>query len=194
MVLSLVGVTSASASHIAGIRATVTSEAGTDVTIDVTGYADVPYPYSTLFIGVATFFGAPIVPAVDWGDSSTIPFAGYGSATGIPIFATSTVISGLNVNAYRGSFAHTYADNSPRTITVNSTVNPGTTGSPGYNVITGNYATYVTATYSGVYAFLSNTATVFGGGPEEIPTASQYGLLALALALAGLGVFQLRRA
>ena len=192
VVLALIGVTSAPASHIAGIKATVTSESGTDVTIDVTGYADVPYPYSTLFIGVATFFGAPIVPAIDWGDGSTVPFAGYGTGTGIPIVATSTVINGLNVNAYRGSFAHTYADNTPRTITVNSTVNPGTVGGTSYAVITGNYATYVTATYSGVYAFLSNTVTAFGA-TEEIPTASEYGLLALALALAGMGVFLLRR-
>ena len=191
VLMALMGAATASASHIAGIRATLVSQAGPDVTIDVTGYADYTYAFSTLFIGANTFFGSPLVPAIDWGDGSTVPAFGYGPSTGIPQVATSTVINGINVDVYRGSFSHTYPDTSPYTITVFSTVNPGTPYSTGYQLVTGNIlpVTYGTGTVNYV---VTNTLTT--GAAEEIPTASEAGLLALALLLAGLGIFQLRRA
>ena len=194
--LTIGGAPPTSADHIAGLRATLVDQTDTTVDIDVTAYADASYPFTTLWLGVATYFYSPVLPAVDWGDGSTIPFAGSGSYTGIPIIATSTNIGGSNVHVYRGSFSHTYASTTPTTITVATNYGPGTPASTGYNVLTGNYATVAVPTYFGaysyVYTFLTNTLQVFTP-TTEIPTTSVHGLLLLALALAGAGLWLLRR-
>ena len=77
--------------------------------------------YTTLGTASPTFYppkldlGNGVVPAIDWGDSSTI------STTSINYFNNmgfTAADSGLTVYRFRGSFSHTYPDASPRTITV----------------------------------------------------------------------------
>ena len=188
-IVLLMGAASVSA-QVAGHKVTVTNAdpATGDVDIYVTGYMDNTYPFTTLWIGFYTFFGGA-APAIDWGDGSTVPPFGNGPSTGIPRVATSTSISGFNVHVYRGSFSHTYAAPGSYTITSNSVPRP-----INHTPITGNYA--LTPTYFGTYAylFLSNTAVAdLSFDAINIPTTSEVGLLALALALGTAGALFLRR-
>ena len=196
------------AEQVAGIKFIETAyDSGTlTVDIDVTQYYDANWttggaPFSTAFMGGNTFFGNPIVPAIEWGDGNTEPFPGYTGGTGIPLVSSSVSIAGAPRNVYRGSFSHTYAADGDYTITVYSAITgggPGTVSATGYDVFTGNYLAATTPTYGYVYPVLTASAEAGagGGGPDflEIPTAGEVGLMALALLLAGSALFLMRRA
>ena len=173
----------ATAQPIAGIKATVT---GVDVgllsaDIDLTAYVTPAYPYTTVWVGFGTT-GGGFVPAVEWGDGSTVPPYGYGPFTGIPVVTSSTVVNGQTVDIYRGSFSHVYPAEGEYTIRVNSVESPTTP------LITGSVATYNTIPY------VTNTTDVrLRFIVTEIPTATEVGLLLLALALAGAAIYILRR-
>lgn len=184
--------------HVSGIRATVTDVTGLDVTVSVTEMyvTNAAWTFSTAWIGVAsTFGGFPLIPAVDFGDSSTIPFAGNGAVTGIPVSAYGTTVNGTPAHVYAGSFVHSYAAEGTYTITVNSANGLGTTAGQAPPQITGSLVGETTPTLGLTYYFLRNTAMVVLGtsAPIEIDTVSDLGLLLLALVLAGAAAMMLKR-
>lgn len=198
------------AQHVAGLKITETNfDSDTfTVDIDVTEYYDTTFgtsggaPFSTAFLGVATGFGYQIAPAIEWGDGDTVSWAGYGPGSGIPLATSSVSIAGAPRNVYRGSFSHSYADDGDYTILARSSNfgsvgGPGTTGSPGFDVFTGNYQLLVTTTFSSSFRYVTNSLAPGAGGPDfdpAIPTAGEVGLMALALLLAGSALFLMRRA
>ena len=197
------------ASHVAGVKATVTNaDPNTlQVDLDLTEYYDgSSTPWSTAYIGYSAVYPTFYRPAIDWGDGSYLSPQSY--PNGIPIVATSTPISGFpgTYHIYRGSFSHTYGAQGNYNITVSSTCCGGFTSS---NVtITGN-PVIVTLTQGvdqgrgpGTYYVLNFTNQaqanlVDAGGGEEsilaIPTLSATSLLMLAGALAFAGLLLLRR-
>lgn len=186
----------ASANHIRGMRIVQTGLDPNTLTIDVDvfGYAVDSYLYSTLFVGGNTGYGAAVLPAIDWGDGSTVPFAGYGPVTGIPIIATATSVGGQSVNVYRGSFSHVYAAPGDYTIRTSSVFNSGNPP-----LITGSAYVYtsVIGTVTFTYTFVTNTLQAMVGAmpsPLEVPTLGFTSLMALALLLAGCATWVLRRA
>jgi len=130
----------ANSSHISGIRITQTGNTGLMVNADVTGFYTTGSTETTMNLG--TYYNQ--VPAIDWGDGSTVPRYGYGSSTGIPLVATSTVVNGIPARAYRGSFSHTYAGAGSYTISANSSCCALTT--PTYTLVTGNIMTTTVST------------------------------------------------
>lgn len=196
--------------HVAGLKITETNyDPGTlTIDMDVTEYYDTTFgtgsgaPFSTAFLGVATGFGYQIAAAIDWGDGNTVPWAGYGTGSGIPLATTSTSIAGAPRNVYRGSFSHTYAADGDYTIIARSSNfgsvgGPGTTGSAGFDVFTGNYQFLLTPTFSSSFRYVTANAVPGAGGAVfdvAVPTVGEIGLMALALLLAGSALFLMRRA
>ena len=156
----------AAASHIAGIRITETNVDNLDVDIDVTAFDSTSSTEASAYLG--TYYNQ--VPAVDWGDGSTVPRYGYGSSTGIPLAATSTSVNGIPVRAYRGSFSHTYGAPGDYSITANTTCCPLST--PTYTLATG---TIVTTTFV--------TATPFAPGGTTISTTFVRNSLGVSVSL-----------
>ncbi len=194
LLLVVVPVT-ADASHISGIRITQTAVAGLDVDIDVTAFYTTGSTETTANLG--TYYNQ--VPAVDWGDGSTVPRYGYGSSTGIPLVATSTVVNGIPARAYRGSFSHSYATAGNYTISANTGCCPITT--PTYTLVSGTILT-TTVTTTGPFgpttfttSFVQNTLNVATGvvsSALDIPTASNVALILLA-GLLMIAAFQVLR-
>ena len=150
----------AEASHISGIRITQTGISELTVDVDVTGFYTTGSTESTMYLG--TYYNQ--VPAIDWGDGSTVPRYGYGPSTGIPLVATSTVVNGIPARAYRGSFTHTYAAPGNYTISANTSCCPQTT--PTYTLVSGTILTTTIST-SGPFgpttfttSFVQNTLDV----------------------------------
>jgi len=79
----------ASASHISGVRITQTGNTGLMINVDVTAFYTTGSTETTANLG--TYYNQ--IPAIDWGDGSTVARYGYGPSTGIPLVATSTVVS-----------------------------------------------------------------------------------------------------
>lgn len=183
--------------HVSGIRATITDITDLDVTINVTEMyvTNAAWTFSTAWIGVASPVGYfPLFPAIDWGDGSTVPWAGYSPGVGIPVAAYNTTVDGSPAHVYVGSFSHTYGSEMDFTVTVNSINGVGTTAGQAPPIITGSLVGSVTPTFSNTYYFLRNTLEVqFGGPATDIPTASNLGLMLLALILAASAVVMLKR-
>ncbi|MEO1086104.1 MAG: hypothetical protein AAFY88_17835, partial [Acidobacteriota bacterium] len=147
--LALIPVT-AEASHIAGIRIMQTGNTGLEINVDVTGFYTTGSTETTMYLG--TYYNQ--VPAINWGDGSTTPRYGYGPSTGIPLVSTSTVVNGIPVRAYRGSFSHTFGSPGTYNITAQTRCCPLTT--PTYTLATG---TIVTTTVSTTGPFGPTTFT-----------------------------------
>ena len=161
LIVLLMLASAASASHISGIRITQTGNTGLMINIDVTGFYTTGSTESTMYLG--TYYNQ--VPAVDWGDGSTVPRYGYGPSTGIPLVATSTVVNGIPARAYRGSFSHTYGSAGGYTISANTYCCPLTT--PTYTLVSGTILTtsFTTSTPFSTMAtitesFIQNTLPV----------------------------------
>ncbi len=187
----------AEASHITGIRITPTGVAGLQVNVDVTAFYSTGSTETTAYLG--TYYNQ--VPAIDWGDGNTTPRYGYGSSTGIPLVATSTVVNGIPARAYRGSFMHTYTAPGNYTIAANTACCPLTT--PTYTLVSGTIltTTFTTSTPFSTMAtvttsFVQNTLAVAVGelsNALDIPTASNVGLVLLAGLLMIAAFYVLRR-
>jgi len=195
LVLVLAG--PASAQWIAGAKVTVDNVDTGTLAVDVTGsiFYSTGVGFSTAFMGVSSGFGT-IAPAIDFGDGSALP-PYWPGGSGIPFDVTSTPPGAPGpVRAYRMGFSHNYGVEDVYTITVNSHFTGGI--SPAL-VFTGTTTTAPTpsyATFGGVQTFVQNSAEVDLAPfvpPYEIPTASEVGLLALALLLGTAGIFFLRR-
>lgn len=122
----------------AGIRITQTGNTGLDVDIDVTAFYTLRNPQKSVLYG--GFLGIPgHVPALIWGDGSTVAPYGVGPSTGIPYISSGTFDS-VPVLVYRGSFSHTYGGAGNYTILANTGSHccrsPFLTGSPLTTVIT----------------------------------------------------------
>ena len=153
------------ASHISGIRITQTGNTGLTIDVDVTGFYTTGSTETTMYLG--TYYNQ--VPAIDWGDGSTMPAYGYGSSTGIPLISTSTVVNGIPARAYRGSFSHTYGSPGSYTIAANTGCCPLTT--PTYTLASGTLLT-TTITTTGPFgpttfttSFVQNTLAVNAAAP-----------------------------
>ncbi|MEM1179619.1 MAG: hypothetical protein AAGM22_14820 [Acidobacteriota bacterium] len=189
---------SAQSNWIAGSKVTLDNVDIDTLTVDITGsiFYSTGVAFSTAFMGADSGYGE-IAPAVDWGDGSSLP-PYFPAGNGIPFDTTSTPPGAPGpVRAYRMAFSHTYAAEADYTVTVNSHFTGGF--SPG-QVFTGTVTTAPTpsyATFGGVQSFVRNTTVASLAAPAppviEIPTASEVGLLALALLLGTAGVFFLRR-
>ncbi len=187
--------------HISGIRATLIDITGLEVTVNVTELyvTNAAWTFNTAWIGVAsTFGGFPLIPAISWGDGSTVPWAGYGPSAGIPISAYNTTLNGSPVHLYVGSFSHTYATRDKYTVTVNSINGVGTTAGQAPPLITGSLVSSVTPTLGNTYYFVRNTTVAplvisVASDSTEIATVSDLGLLILALVLAASALVTLRR-
>jgi hypothetical protein len=125
------------AQQISGIRISQTGNTGLMVDVDVTGFYTTGSTGTTMYLG--TYYA---IPAVDWGDGSAVAAYGYGTSTGIPLLATSTVVNGIPARAFRGSFSHSYGAAGSYTITANSNCCPLTTAP----LVTGNFVSTVIAT------------------------------------------------
>ena len=165
MTVLLLFASTASASHISGIRITQTGNTGLMINIDVTGFYTTGSTESTMRLG--TYYNQ--VPAVNWGDGSTVPRYGSGTSTGIPILATSTVVNGIPARAYRGSFSHTYGSAGSYTISAQTGCCPQTT--PTYTLVSGTILT-TTVTTTGPFgpttfttSFVQNTLAVVAVPP-----------------------------
>ncbi len=192
-VLFMVVGSQAWAQHVAGIKATVTNtnQITRTVDINVTEYADYTYTFGTMWIGLNTSYYGGTIPGVEWGDGDYEPF----TYSGLPRVATSTSISGLMVNVYRGSFSHTYGSDGNYTVQVNSTSGPGYPGSTYYDVITGNY-TWTFSTDYGTVAFLTNTVAVAISGLMElspVPAISRLGMVIMIFLFGLTGLILFRR-
>ncbi|MEO1088245.1 MAG: hypothetical protein AAFY88_28780 [Acidobacteriota bacterium] len=110
------------ASHIAGIRITPTGNTGLEINVDISAFYTTGSTASEAYLG--TYYNA--VPAILWGDGATTPRYGYGPSTGVPLVSTSTVVNGVPVRSYRGSFSHTYGSPGAYTITANTRCCPKT--------------------------------------------------------------------
>lgn len=180
-----------------GSKVTVDNIDDDALTIDITGsiFYSTGVAFSTAFVGPTSGYGT-IAPAIDFGDGSSLP-PYFPTGNGIPFDTTSTPPGAPGpVRAYRMAFSHAYGAEGDYTVTINSHFTGGfTTG----QVFTGTITTAPTpsyATFGGVQTFVRNTAAVEVGADTpvlEIPTASEVGLLALALLLGTAGVFFLRR-
>ncbi len=86
---------------IAGIRISQAEVMGAEVRIDVSVF------YSLDAIRSTAYLGNPINmrKAIFWGDGAALE-----GQVGLPLVATSTVVNGRSVRAYRGSFSHTYGN------------------------------------------------------------------------------------
>ena len=153
------------ASHISGIRITQTGNTGLTINVDVTAFYTTGSTNPEAYLG--TYYNA--VPAIDWGDGSTVPRYGYGPSTGIPLAATSTVVNGIPTRSYRGSFSHTYGGAGNFTISAQTRCCPLTT--PTYTLVTGSIIT-TTVTTTGVFgpttfttSFVQNTLDVTAAAP-----------------------------
>lgn len=187
----------ASAQWIAGAKVTVDNIDTDAMSVDITGsiFYDTGVGFSTAFVGVTSGYGT-IAPAIDFGDGSSLP-PYWPGGSGIPFDTTSTPPGAPGpLRAYRMGFSHTYGAADVYTITINSHFTGGI--SPGL-VFTGTTTTAPTpsyATFGGIVTFVQNSEDV-DLAPDilvtEIPTASEVGLLALALLLGTAGVFFLRR-
>ena len=184
LVLMAVVAVPALAQPVAGVRVVETAFDGTNLDIDFFQYYVASYGnYSTAWIGHSDATGI-LIPAVSWGDGAYEGNAGPFAGTGIPFLASSTTVNGVNVDVYRGSFSHTYTDAPTSPVRVVSRRGLAVT-----TPITGNY----------YYAFSQDfaTATLSLAAPSvpviEVPTASEAGLLALALLLAGSAFVMIRR-
>lgn len=181
------------ASHIAGIRITQTGITGLMVNIDVSAFYTTGSTETTAYLG--TYYNQ--IPAIDWGDGSTVPRYGYGSSTGIPLVATSTVVNGIPVRSYRGSFSHTYGSPGNYTIAANTNCCPLTT--PTYTLASGNivettvYTVGVFGPTTFTTSFVQNTLGVAVGAMESIPTLSTWGLVLFALLLGALLLVTIKR-
>ena len=166
-----------SAQHIAGVRISRTgNNASLTVDVDITVF-HWSGDRTTTGLGIrvfSTFFGEPFTvtvrDAINWGDGSVVTPTG----AGLPLVATSTVVNGVPVRAYRGSFSHTYG--SPGHYRVNAWSQDGarliynyTSGGNGYfdvSVVTGNGAYIHTDSYPAYYAtFASNILDISVGSP-----------------------------
>ena len=187
---------------ITGVKATVTNIDNDTLTLDMTGtvWYTTGVTFGTAFVGVETA-GGPIVPAVDWGDGSTVP-PYWPGGSGIPFVGTSTPPGAAGpLRAYQMAFSHVYASEGDYTITINSHF----TGGLDVSAFTGNVQS--AATSGGSQSFLSNqnvntpnggSATFVTVGAQASPTiaidtVSDIGLLLLGLALGLAGLFLLRR-
>ena len=195
--LALIFAGPASAQWIAGAKVTVDNVDTGALSVDITGsiFYSTGVGFSTAFMGVDSGYGT-IAPAVDFGDGSSLP-PYWPGGSGIPFDATSTPPGAPGpVRAYRMAFSHNYGAPALYTIAVNSHFTGGI--SPAL-VFTGNTTTAPTpsyATFGGIQTFVQGTAEVDLAPvvpPTDIPTASEIGLLALALLLGTAGVFFLRR-
>ena len=173
--LCVLGVTiPAQASHIQGVKATVTNlDVGTltadmDVTMYTNGTATTG---DTTNIGTA---GNPYVsaaPGIDWGDGATLS---SGTLTGI---------ASAGPAIYRGSFSHSYASAGPFNVTVASTCCATQAGT---GTITGNRV----GPSTGTFAIFTNTATI---DFAAVPAASWRMLAALAVLMVLAGIYLLKR-
>ena len=188
---------------VAGVRVIENSFDGTNLDIDFVEYYTSGWPaFSTAFVGGsdATSIGF-YVPAIDWGDGNVEPpVTTNNPGTGLPITATSTTVGGTPVHIFRGNFTHTYA--APPAGPVVVAGRAGYTGS-GYNIVPSNATQLVAGnvvstmgTIGGQTIFIATDNLSFAGPVTpviEVPTASETGLLALALLLAGAAFVVLRR-
>lgn len=165
-----------SADHIAGVRVSRTSH-NADLTVDF----DVTVFHwsgrrTTTGLGVRVFSPHVTPPtitvrnAIRWGDGSAVP----PTAAGLPLIETSTVVNGVSVRAYRGSFSHTYG--SPGFYRVSAWSQDGarlvydyTSGGNGFfdvSVVTGNGNYIHTDSYPAFYVtFASNGLNISVGSP-----------------------------
>lgn len=148
------GPMAAEASHISGIRITQTGNTGLMINIDVTAFYTTGSTETTAYLG--TYYNQ--VPAIAWGDGSTVPRYGSGTSTGIPLAATSTVVNGVPARSYRGSFSHTYGGPGNFTISANTACCPLTT--PTYTLVTGTILT-TTFTTSTPFSTMATVTTSF---------------------------------
>lgn len=153
----------ADASHISGIRITQTGNTGLMIDIDVTAFYVTTSTESSAYLG--TYFNH--IPAIDWGDGSTVPRYGYGPSTGIPLAASITTVNGVPVRAFRGSFSHTYGAPGNYTIAANTTCCPRTT--PTYTVATG---TILTTTFTTSTPFSTNATVTTSFVQNTLPVSS----------------------
>lgn len=185
--------------YIAGVRVVENSFDGTNLDIDFFEYYTASWPaFSTAFIGGSDATEGMYFPAIDWGDGSVEPpvLTGVNVGSGLALSASSTTVGGVPVHIFRGNYTHTFASPPTNPVTVFSRV--FITGG-GYNVVPSNATALVNGN---VFTFAGNTNTFnvatdalpFAGPPTvEIPTASEAGLLALALLLAGAAFVMFRR-
>ena len=155
----------ANASHISGIRISQTGNTGLMVNVDVTAFYTTGSTETTAYLG--TYYNQ--VPAINWGDGSTVPRYGYGPSTGIPLAASSTVVNGIPARSFRGSFSHTYGSPGSYTISAQTSCCPLTT--PTYTLVTGAIQTTTVMT-SGPFgpttfttSFVQNTLDVNAVAP-----------------------------
>ncbi len=148
------------AQQVSGIRITQTGNTGLMVDVDVTAFYTTGATETEAYLG--TYYNS--IPAINWGDGSTVPRYGYGPSTGIPLVSTSTVVNGIPARAYRGSFSHTYGSSGNYTISANTRCCPIAT--PTYTLVTGTPVT-TTVTTTGVFgpttfttSFVQNTLAV----------------------------------
>ncbi len=177
-----------------GIRVGVNAvdPATKNATVSVLVYHSTYYPYTTAWIGDPLF--TPTVPAIDWGDGSTMPpITVLGG--GLPLLGTYTVTNfgGLQVpsKVYGALFSHTYPSFGSFTVVTASF--PGINFSPSITGVTGNY-TY-RGTYVGfpVFIFTNSTVVTLLANVLDIPTASTAGLGILALILAAAGFWLIKK-
>ncbi len=197
----------ASGQFVAGVRVIENSFDGTNLDIDFVEYYTGSWPVSyyawpTAFIGGsnATSIGF-YVPAIDWGDGNAEPpVTTNNPGTGLPLTATTTTVGGVAVRGYRGNFTHTYAapPAGPVVVAGRAGITSGGIQPPPSNasqLVAGNLATTM-GTIGGQTIFIATDNLSFAGPVTpiiEVPTASETGLLALALLLAGAAFVVLRR-
>lgn len=164
------------ASHWDGIKVTITNlDVPTKTSdIDITAYTSTTNTLSNLVkIGPFPYVaGAPIYPAIDWGDGSTV------STTSLTVIATGPPA------AMRGSFSHSYGGVGPYTVRVASGCCGGgptaETGNPVYETSAAHDPSYVRQ--------FTNTVVV---DFSSVPAASGLGLFLLAGALLAAGAILL---
>lgn len=208
-----------SLSNTVGIRVSVTElrPDSLEADLDLTMYTRFPYAYSTYPAGAPTFG----VPALDYGDGSTVP------TTPLALATSGGGPNGSNVYRSLTSFTHTYPTADTYTVTAGmfctlcgrSDYVLFNAGSPVPDTFTGSYDLLPTSVIGNLaartefgdtlqiglgtsvryavtlYYAVTNTTRVDFLGPSviEIPTLSEWGLVGLSVVMMLLGLAWLRR-
>lgn len=169
----------AHASHIRGIRATITSlDAGAMAAeISVTAYNYEAFS-GEMFLGYNATY-----PAIAWGEGE------YLAVTEIPFVGTVT-FNGEDLGQFRGAFSHTYSGPGPFTLQVaTGECCAGTLDQIVTGVLRSQGGSVITETDVGG-DFVTNTTVV---DFSQVPATGRWALAALSLLLAAGGLFLLRR-
>lgn len=204
----------ANAEHLRGIKASATSvndgtgQVDLDVTINTyyTPNTTIPdstdmgfvqtytsYSYTTFSFAAVKFYAFANFPAISWGDGDRQSF------TSIP------AVSAGPPGVYQGSFSHNYGSPGQKTIFVstNESVGYATSSNDNGPITTGNPGarhTFISYSFGASSFYIYNITNTAQATVEfvysdwvNVPTASEFGLGLLAVALAGAGLFLLRR-